>query len=169
MKTSKIIGTIVKAGVAIAALVGTIGGTVYFAQKSIKKESDLQKRYRAYYELTNRWLANKNDDKNIKTFFETNDIQSIAVYGMGTLGEMFYEDIKKTDVSVKYFIDKNAEELYCGMDNLPVVGLTDIKEQEKVDAVIVTPVFDYDSIVEDLEEADETLNTISLEDVIYNV
>lgn len=169
MKSSKVIGSIIKVVTYFGSLAGAIGGIVYFSQKSIKRESDLQKRYRAYYELSNQWLMNRNENKSLSSYFEENDIKSIAIYGMGTLGELFYEEVKKSEVQVKYFIDKNADELYCGMDNIPVMGFNDLLIQEKVDAVIVTPIFDYSVIQKDLHKVDASLNLISLEDIIFGI
>ena len=97
-----------------------------------------------------------------------NNIKNIAIYGMGTLGELFYNEIKGTGVKVNYFIDKNADTLYYGVDDIAVVGLDDIANQDEVDAIIVTPIFDFDTIESDLEEVTD-ISLISLEDIIYGI
>lgn len=163
MNIKKVIKNIVK----VSTLGGIIGGFVYLGQKSLKKESMLGKRYKSYYELVSQWIVNKNQNKDISKYFIENDIKTIAIYGMGTLGELFFEDIKNTNVKVRYFIDKNVDELYYGLDGISVVGIDDIENQKTVDAIIVTPVFDYESILEDLQNIDTKI--ISLEDIIYEI
>lgn len=164
MKAGKIIGRI--AG--IGAVGGAIAGIGYMAQKSIEKSGIMEGRYKAYYQLANQWLVNKNSGKNVSKYFEDNNISNIAIYGMGTLGELFYEEIKDSDVKVSYFIDKNADILYYGADDIAVISIEGIAKQEKTDAIIVTPVFDFEEIREALEEVTD-IRLISLEDVVYGL
>lgn len=148
---------------------GIIGGIIYLAQKALKKETDYKNRFKSYYNVTNQWLLNKNEEKNVGDYFKDNNYKTIAIYGMGNMGELFYEEVKKTDVKVAYFIDKNAEELYYGIDDIPVVNIKDIESREKVDAIIVTPIYDFESISEDLVDSSKGAEIVSLEDVIYEV
>lgn len=164
MKAGKIFGKI--AG--IGAVGGAIAGIAYCGKKNAEKETMLKERYKVYYELTNQWLRNKNEGKKIDGYFKENHIASIAVYGMGTLGELFCEEIKDSGVKVSYFIDKNADMLNYGMDGIPAVSLDGIAEQEAVDAIVVTPVFDFDEIQEELEAVTD-IELLSLEDVIYSI
>lgn len=163
MKVSKAIGIIGR----IAAVTGAVGGVAYLGQKSVKREAELHKRYKSYYTTTNQWLTNKNQNKDISVYFKDHNIKIIAIYGMGTMGELFYEDIKKTQVKVSYFIDRNAEEIYSGLDNIPVVSIEHMDDQDSVDAIIVTPVFDFNEIRTDLEKNGIDKEIISLEDVIF--
>lgn len=165
MKKSKILVNIIKIG----AAVGAIGGSVFMLQRTNKRDRDTASRYRQYYELTNQWLVNKNEEKKIETFFKDNEYKTIAIYGMGTLAELLYEEIKRFDIKVAYFIDKNSEKFYLGLDDIPVINLEDIMNQEKVDAVIVTPIYDFNKIEENLEVYNIAEEVISLEDIIFSV
>ena len=164
MKAGKVIGRIL----GIGAVAGGVAGIVHYSKKSLNKSEELQGRYKAYYQLTNQWLMNKNENKGMKTYFADNNIKSIAIYGMGTLGELLYSEIKDSDVKVKYFIDKNADTLYYGVDDIAVVGLDDIGSQDEVDAIIVTPIFDFDEIESDMEDI-TNISLISLEDIVYGI
>jgi FlaA1/EpsC-like NDP-sugar epimerase len=155
--------------VKLSVMGGVIGGIIYLAQKALKKEADYKNRFKSYYNVTNQWLLNKNEEKNVGEYFKDNNYKTIAIYGMGNMGELFYEEVKKEDVKIAYFIDKNAEELYYGIDDIPVVTMDDIESQEEVDAIIVTPVYDFDSISESLEELGLDIEIVSLEDVIYGI
>lgn len=166
MNSKKVVWSITK----LVGFGGTIGGVLYLAQKALKKESDFHNRYKSYYTTANQWLINKNEGKNVAEYFKENNYKTIAIYGMGTMGELFYDELKNSsNVKVAYFIDKNAEDLYYGVDDLPVVGLDDISSQQKIDAIIVTPIYDFDKIEEDLEDAGVDTNIVSLEDIIYEI
>lgn len=164
MKVSRIIGKIAKVGV----FVGSIAAVACYNKKKLDKSEELQGRYKAYYKLANQWLINKNEGKSVATYLVDKNINTVAVYGIGTLGEIFYNDLKETDVKVAYFIDKNAGELCYGLDDIAVVGLDDIAGQDKVDAIVVTPIFDFDEIEKTLEEATD-VQLISLEDLVRGI
>lgn len=165
MNIKKLVKNILKIG-----LIGSaIGYTIYSGQKFLKKETISGKRYKTYYELVSQWLISKNQSKNILDYFIKKDIKKISIYGMGTLAELLYEEIKETDIEISYFIDRNTQELCYGLDNISIVDLDDIVNQEKVDAIIVTPIFDYDDIVLDLKGKGINETIISLESIIYEM
>lgn len=164
MKMSKLLGKAAKA----AAIGGTIGGIVYFGQKNINSEAALKERYRSYYQLLLQWINNKNSEKAMDEYFKEHGIKTIAIYGMGTLGELFYQDIKKTDIKVLYFIDNNTELVNMGMDDVPVVNVEQMDSMNIPDAVIITPVYDFDEIDMSLEEKGCNIMRISLEDIIFS-
>lgn len=135
--------------------------------KELTRTEEFRNRFKCYYEVVNNWLKNKNANKSIVDFFKRNDIKTIAVYGFGELGSRFYEEIRESEIKVEYFIDKNAAKTYLGIDNIPVVNLKEVLSQKNVDAIVVTPVFDYMSIEEDIERNGIKHKIISLEDIIY--
>lgn len=165
MKGKKVIGTVLK----IAAVGSAIGGVQYRGKKKLKEANERAARGKAYYTLENQWVMNKIEGKSMDSYFKENNMKTIAIYGMGTLGELFYEDIKDSDIKVSYFIDKNADELYYGLDDISVVNLKEMKKQNSVDAIVITPVYDYDMIVDDLEKEGIETEFVSLEDVVYEL
>ena len=72
---------------------------------------------------------------------------SIAIYGFGEIGRHLLERLKNSAVSVKYVIDRNSNldrpdiKIFHPEDKLP-----------EVDAVIVTPIFMFDEILQSLKE-----------------
>lgn len=154
----------------LSLILGSIGGAAYLYKKKFKLIENLFERYKSYYNLTNQWLLNKNKDKNVGQYFKDYEYKTIAIYGMGTLAEIFYEELKKgSDIEVAYFIDKNSEQLYYGIDDIPLVNLDDLNSQNKVDAIIVTPTYDFRKISKELEGFDTDAAIISLEDIIYEL
>ena len=120
-------------------------------------------KFKKYYTLMNKWFLNKCNNIGIEIFFENAGYKDIAVYGIGELGKNLLLDLKCVDINVKYIIDKSAEYSCIGMDKYIVHDLND--NLEDVDAVIVTPIANFDEIKKVLEEKVKC-PIISLEDVI---
>ncbi len=114
------------------------------------------------FQILNQWLCLKQQGKNLTSFFKDNFIQSVAIYGMGTLGERFYEEMCDTDITIVYTIDRLAA-LKTKFD-LKIYS-TDEDTFPVVDAIVVTPVRDYWSIVKLLEEKID-VPIISLKDIV---
>lgn len=148
--------------VALGAVAGAVGIN-YFKNKTIVEKTEKVDKFKGYYNLVNQWLVLKNEGKKLDQYFINNGYKSIAIYGMGELGNRLYEELKDTEVEVKYAIDKNAESTYS---ELQVVGLDD--EFEEVDVVIVTAIFAFDKIAEELE-GKISCPIVSLEDVIFEL
>lgn len=146
------------AGVGAGALIVEKG-----KRKSEKQWKELADKHLALMLLFNQWLSIKQEGKNITDFFHREGIKSIAIYGMSYVGERLYEELKNTDVEVKYAIDKNAEGIYAEVDIV-----TPEDRFEAVDAIIVTPVFYYENISCMLKQKTE-IRILSLEDILYEV
>lgn len=140
-----------------AAAIGTIQG------KAIKNKAEKIDKFKSYYNMLNQWLILKQEGKNLAKFFADNHYKTIAIYGMGEMGNRLYDELKDTDITVKYAIDKNAASTYS---ELEVFELED--ELEPVDAVIVTAVFAFDEIEQDLSKQIDW-PIVSLEDVVYEI
>lgn len=143
------------------------GGIGYILKKYIKditnNYEEEKDRYMSYYYTVREWVLNKQKGKSIQEYLEKNNIHTIAIYGMGTLGEMLYNDIKDTNIKISYIIDKIAEDEYYG---IPVVSLKDIKNYPLVDAVVITPIYDYVDIVHQMDQYNIEFPKLSLEQLI---
>lgn len=104
---------------------------------------DMQELYTARMKLNifNKWLIWKEQKISFSEQLFQAGIHTIAIYGCGMLGDRLYDELY-TDMDVKYFIDKNADEMqrdipvYILQENLP-----------KVDVIIIT-LIDQAKIVE---------------------
>lgn len=143
--------------IAGATAVGTIS-----ARLIGKKEKKVDK-FKQYYNVLNSWLAIKQEGKSLETFFIDNGYKEIAIYGMGGMGERLYEELKGTSITVKYAVDKEANNLYT---ECKIVEKED--KLDEVDAIIVTAIFDFESIEEFLENKVD-FEIISLADVVYEI
>lgn len=131
-----------------------------------KKTKEAQKyadKHLAIMQVMNQWIINKQEGKSLVTFFEENGYKTIAIYGMSYLGERLEDELRGSGIKVAYAIDKNAENIYADVE------VRDPKDvMDDVDAVIVTSVFFFDEIEEQLENVFDC-PIISLEDIVQEV
>lgn len=77
----------------------------------------------------------------VEQLLKQQGIHTIAVYGMGYVGQKFVELLEKAKINVCYGIDKNSS---------AVVGMTNVRTPENVsddmDMIVVTPELHYDDI-----------------------
>lgn len=151
---------------ALSALAGATVGAAAVAKTigdSTQKAQTMSDKHLALFLLMNQWVAVKQEGKNLSDYFERNNYHSIAVYGMSYAGERLLEELKGSGITVKYGIDKNASGIYSDVE------LVTMEEKlEEVDAVVVTPIFFFDEIEEELSKK-ISCPIISLEDILYEV
>lgn len=122
-----------------------------------------RKKFRKYYDVLNRWIDLQHQGKSIAEYLEKRGYHNIVIYGMGEVGSRLYEELMETNIGVLYAIDKNPVGAY---NELNIIGT--VIGNEQADAVIVTPVFDFDSIKDELVKS-FCCEIISLEDVIFEI
>lgn len=150
----------------LSALIGAGTGaaiTYKTGKEKNKKEIELNEKNDAILKVFSKWMNIKNQGKSLSDFFRANGYNSIAVYGMHYLGECLVNELKDTDVQVKYAIDRNAD--YIEGD------IAIVRPEEKlksVDVVVVTAIYFFDEIEEMLYEKVDC-PIISLEDIIYEL
>lgn len=137
---------------------------LYRKEKRIKKNTN-SKRSALYLNITSEWIINKQLGKSMEVFFKKNNIQKVAVYGMGTMEELLSGELRESGAAISYYIDKKAANYTFMYD---VITPDKIPEREAVDAIIVTPVFAMESITNDLKKRTDT-KIISLEELVFSM
>lgn len=132
-----------------------------FAENQEKYES-VEKRLTLYNQVLMDWLSGMIDHCSVSDRLNNRGIHSIAIYGMGSLGMLLYRDLIHSDIKIAYFVDQQAEESLFGSEQTRIIKSTEIREQEIVDAIIITPVHAYEGISRNLEEMDLGIPVISL-------
>lgn len=155
-----------KGGIALlSTILGVAAGAAgagYLGGKQVEQKNEKVDKFKGYYNMLNQWLILRQGGKNLAEYFKSNNYKTIAIYGMGEMGNRLYDELKDTDIEIKYAVDKNAASTYS---ELEVIDPDDAK-YEKVDAIIVTATFAFDDIEEKLAEKVD-FPIISLEDVVY--
>jgi hypothetical protein len=133
-------------------------------KKAEKVNSYKLKKYQSYYYLFGSWMVLRNKGRVLADYFEDHNFRNVAICGLGRLGLCLYEELKGSNIHVKYAIDmKTASFSYL---NLKVVSPE--SQLEAVDVIVVTKFIEYKKIVEDLRKT-TSCHIVSLEDVIFSM
>lgn len=152
--------------VTITILIAFIAGRITGDLKSGKKYLLLEKKHHkdaAIIKMLTIWVQQKQNGRLTERFFERNNYHKIAIYGMNDIGERLLDDLKNSQIEVKYAIDRNADNI---MSKLKVVFPD--SELEEVDAVVVTAIGYFDEIRETLYQRVKC-PIVALNDVLGNL
>lgn len=135
-------------GLSLLLGASTGAAAVGFQQRKRKAATDdLLQKMGEFYKLLLKWLEIEQKGKSIRSFFVENGYKTIAIYGMKELGERLFDELRDSEVEVKYIIDKKADTMYADVDII-----TPEEEMEEVDAIVVTAIHYMDEIEEMLEQ-----------------
>ncbi len=151
---------------AISTILGAAAGALTTGKmtgKAIDQKKEKIDKFKSYYNVLNQWLILKQEGKSLENYFLNNGYKTLAIYGMGEMGNRLYEELKNTSVQIIYTIDKNAA---CTYSELDVIEPEE--DFSPVDAIVVTAIFDFVEIEKKLEKKTD-FPIISLEDVVYEV
>ena len=143
-----------------AAGAGAVGKKAEEKRKAIQALSD---KHLSLFIMMKQWVEVKQEGKNLSEYFERSGYKNIAIYGMSYAGETLVNELKNTEISVKYGIDRNSDSIYADVD---VVSMDD--DLMEVDAIVVTAITFFDEIEEKLAEKVDC-PIISLEDILNEV
>jgi hypothetical protein len=122
------------------------------------------KKYQSYYYLFGSWMVLRNKGRMLADYFEEHNFKNIAICGLGRLGLCLYEELKGSNINVKYAIDTKAESF--SYLNLKVI--TPENHLETVDVIVVSKFIEYEKTVEELRKK-TSCQIVSLEDVIFSM
>ena len=83
--------------------------------KTVRRADHTQK-MTEFYRILIEWLRIRQEGKSLVSYFIQNGYKTVAIYGMKELGERLYDELKDSEISVKYVIDKNADAIYVDVD-----------------------------------------------------
>lgn len=168
MKKKKVIGSML---VGITGILGAVSliRLRQFYGNSIGRDNSRKARLNLYYTVLSQWLNNNLEGKKIAEYLMKEKKKTIAIYGAGKLGELLYRELADSDIVVKCFIDKDASSLCYGLDEISVKPIEKLHDEEGIDAIIVTPVFAYDEIEENIHRILSGIKVMSLEDVVFDM
>lgn len=109
------------------------------------------------------WLNCIEQGKSVAEYLHKNNIHTVAVYGMGRLGQHLVMQLEKTDIQILYIIDRRGQKL---SNEYKVKGIDD--ELLPVDAVILTVMGDVQDIFIKLSSRIDS-KLISLFEILYEI
>lgn len=126
---------------------------------SNKNECIEPNKYEQYYYLLNKWIELKQKNIDIVTYFKSRNYKDIVIYGMGEIGVHLLEELKERDINIKYIIDQKSNPLNLVTDK-------SINKKIEADIVVVTPIFAYDFIKNQLKDYC-SCPIVSIEEIIF--
>ena len=92
------------------------------------------------------WMTLRQQGKSVCDYLLKYGIKTVAVYGMGRLGKHLLAELEQSEIEVKYIIDRKLEIHH------PLFQIKSMNDElETVDAVVITPVWEFDQIYEELK------------------
>ena len=135
--------------VAVYILIFILGFLTAFIilKADLSFRSDLCNKLGWFYRVLVQWMKLKQHDISIIKYFRDRNVSTVAVYGMKELGQLLCDELKGSEVEVKYAIDKNADHFFSDIDlRKPDDDL------EQVDMVVVTVLTKNKEIIENLKK-----------------
>lgn len=133
-----------------------------------EKESDCEQtgvvkqlnKYKSYFGILDKWLLLKEHNISLSQYLISHEYRRIAIYGFMALGNHLYKELEHSEVEIKAIIDRRDELVVPGIQLLGMESMI-----PKIDAVIVTPIYDFDVIKEELQKRTDA-KIISIENLI---
>lgn len=150
----------------LGILSGTLFGAITmgrYAGKKINRLTDMSDKHLTLFLMMDQWIKIKQQGKDVARYLKDKEYNNIAVYGMSYAGKTLVEELKGSEIQVKYGIDNRADPGYTEID---IMSLNN--ELKKVDAVIVTAITFFDEIERKLSKK-INCPVISLEDILYGI
>lgn len=148
-----------------------LGGFAAFVKSKNKKIIELNQKFErsdSYYKITNQWISNIQRGLSLEHYFLNNGINTIAIYGRGSLGEILYNELKNSHVKVLYFIDQTAHNGEMYDEHCNVISLQDLSHENVPQAIVVTPIHVYNEIENNLSKVYNG-TIISLDEAVYSL
>jgi hypothetical protein len=154
--------------IAIVFMIIAAGGVFLFckskSRKEIQKLKKTNEKNKSYYDLLSSWMVLRNKGRILAEYFDERNLKNVAIYGLERVGLCLYEELKNSNINVKYAIDTDSA--HFSYLDLTVVAPED--QLEMVDVIVVTPFLDYQEIVKELQ-GKTSCQVVSLKDLISSI
>lgn len=154
----------------IISILGTIAiltiSNCIIYKKGKKKQTELAEladKHKDLFLMMNQWVKTKQEGKSIDSYLKNKGYKKIAIYGMSFVGETLLRELKRSEIEVKYGIDKNAKGIYADVN---LVTLED--SFDEVDAIVVTAISYFDEIRKSISKKIDC-DIVSLENILYDL
>jgi len=128
-----------------------------------RSENKKIERLQGYYELLNKWVAVKNRRGTIDEFLISHCWKKVSIYGYGEIGKRLYEELNQSkSIRIVSIIDNSLKKSNLLLD-IDIYSLSD--KLPEADITIITPVFAFESIKNDLKKKG-VICCISIEEIL---
>lgn len=121
------------------------------------------KRCQIVNKMLEKWILNIQTGKPVINYFRENNLSKIGIYGLGCIANLLCEELKNTEIEIKYVFDRNADRLLYDLKLI-----SEYEGLEDVDAIVVIPAGQYCEIKESLEKK-VSCPIIYIGDILFSV
>jgi len=162
----------------------SIKGKIYFEdtyKKMVRVEREnisgneiINRRTNQYYQLLTKWLKLYQKETNITEYFIKHNFLKIAIYGSGEIGKLLYAELHQSPIQLVTFVNENGINngiTLCGR-KISVMGIDEFlvtQGMKEIDAVIVTPIYDYQKIKHALSIQSSSYQIVSIDEIISSL
>lgn len=146
------------------AVIGFIGGVIFMIYRCgyiLENQRKRANKFYTYFGFLDNWLTCKEQNYGFGDYIRKNNIQTVAIYGMGKIGKHLKYELEKAGIKIAYVIDEGENIIYSKetrynlRDALPLVDL-----------VIVTPMEEFEEIRNKILDNNKMLHVISVDEII---
>ena len=121
------------------------------------------KKYKAYYNLFQKWLAAPNVAEAVGKYMQANDLNNVMIYGAGDVGKRLAVELKNNSICIEGFVDQFSS---CKeVDGLKIYRPDDVNIKE-CGCIIVTPVHVFSSIKSEFESSGYQGIIVSIDEIL---
>lgn len=111
------------------------------------------------------WVKQEIQIHQIVNYFYVHNMKKIAIYGMTDVGIMLYHKLKNTDIEVVCCVDRSKKFI-----NLPVRIVKPNEFSETVDAIVVTSIYYFSEIYDNMrQQIEDKVPILGLDEVLYEI
>lgn len=148
----------------------------YFKRQNHLLYIEAQKQYkRAEFNIAAKkqlelWFKQKQSGKHLNLYFQQHNISRVAIYGMTQIGVILYHELNRIEVETICAIDRSGKT--GGLDIASIkpekLALSDL--EGKIDAIIVTPIYEFSSIYDLLYKiVGDQIPVLGLDEILYEI
>jgi len=139
------------------------GVGIRVAGEQLAKAERKARKNQRLYKCLSKWMENLESGLHIADYLSEKKISVVAIYGYGMLGKHLLRQLENSTVTVAYLIDR-----YYNIGNSGLKVMNPEDDLEEVDAVIITPIWDYEVIAKRVGRKIKA-DVFSLEAIIYDM
>lgn len=114
------------------------------------------------------WVYLHIRNKKLEDYFRGHNYKTIAIYGMGYIGNRIFDELHGSSVKVMFAIDKAAEGIEFDIPILNMENISLLNMIGKVDVIVVTAINQYQNILHNFQKICNK-PVVSIEDILLEM
>lgn len=147
----------------LSLTIGIIAGVLidrFSVHKVLQQKNKELERTKGNFMVLGEWLTAHERGWSLEKELLKRNYKTVAIYGMGILGNHLYQELISTKITIKYIIDQKPikgvyKSVICNIET----------KLEGIDAIIVTPVYQFEEIQKQIQRVNN-VEMISLRELL---